>query len=442
MTIALELNQVTRRYGPTLPPAVQAVDLQVAGAEILALVGESGSGKTTLLRLICGLEKPNAGCVRLNGKPMADERIWIPPERRAIGMVFQDGALFPHLTVEQNIAYGLRRQCRDRKCKRVDNLLRLVGMDGFHKRYPHELSGGERQRLAVARSLAPEPAVVLLDEPFSNLDPALRRALRADVIRILRELRTTAIIVTHDTDDALHAGDRVAVMRQGRIEQIGPPREIYHFPVNGYSARIFGEANEVGGRWIRPEDMELAPASAPDSLPVTVEEIHDAGRHLEIRVRPRAIDSTASWVIYDAAQPGLKPGAPAWVRLKRVRLPGETAARADADPPAEPRQAPWRCRLRVGVEHGMPLGIGGSVRSARSIRSVRSVRCSRRLCIRGRRCNPRTVCLRFCRFWRSAGPWACRIADRGEWPPAHRRDPPPAWPGVQRPVARYSRRLQ
>lgn len=315
MTPALELQKVTRQYASSLPPAVKELDLVVAPGTLLALVGESGSGKTTLLRLICGLETPDAGCVRVNGASVACARTWVPPEKRKIGMVFQDGALFPHLTVEENICYGLRKKCRRQKCQRVETLLCLVGMDGFQKRYPHELSGGERQRLAVVRALAPEPAVVLLDEPFSNLDPALRRGLRADMHRILKELNTTAIMVTHDTEDALHVGDQVAVLRHGEIQQIGSPRKVYHEPIDGYSARLFGAANQVGDTWIRPEDMTLIPAYAPGAHPVLIEEIHDAGRHLEIRVCPQEVSPRVTWILYDASQPHLQPGTPAWVKI-------------------------------------------------------------------------------------------------------------------------------
>lgn len=311
---ALQLQNLTRRYQPGTPPAVDTLNLEIQTGELLALVGESGSGKTTLLRLICGLEKPDAGTLLLNGHIIADNNKWIAPEKRKIGMVFQDGALFPHLTVEENISYGLQKKCRAQKCQRIETLLCLVGMDGFQERYPHELSGGERQRLAVIRALAPEPEIILLDEPFSSLDPSLRRGLRSDVMRILRELKTTAIMVTHDTEDALHVGDRIAVLRGGKIEQIGSPREVYHHPQSGYSARIFGEANQVGNRWIRPEDMVLSPAYIPESHPVIIEEVHDAGRHLEIRVRPQESTPSAPWVLYDINQPGIKAGSPAWVK--------------------------------------------------------------------------------------------------------------------------------
>jgi len=320
MTSVLQLKDISRCYTQGSPPAVNALDLEVPKGEILALVGESGSGKTTLLRLICGLEKPDTGTLFLNGKQIAGERSWVPPEKRKIGLVFQDGALFPHLTVEENISYGLQKQCRKQKCQRIETLLCLVGMDGFQKRYPHELSGGERQRLAVVRALAPEPEVLLLDEPFSNLDPALRRGLRSDIHRILKEVRTTAIMVTHDTEDALHVGDKVAILQKGKIEQIGTPHEVYHQPTSGYSARIFGEANQVGQRWVRPEDMEFLSAYVPESHPVMIEEVHDAGRHLEVRVRPQDVTPSVTWILYDASQPGIKVGSPGWVRFKEKSL--------------------------------------------------------------------------------------------------------------------------
>lgn len=316
MTSALEISDLTRQYHPAQPPAVDGVSLTLPPGEIFAMVGESGSGKSTLLRLICGLEKPDGGRIFLEGRPLVSDRLWVPPEKRQIGMVFQDGALFPHLTVAENIAYGLRPACRRQQCQRIETLLCLVGMDGFQTRYPHELSGGERQRLAVIRALAPEPSLLLLDEPFSSLDPSLRRQLRRDITRMLRELQCTVIMVTHDTDDALHVGDRVAVLRQGKFEQIGTPQEVYHFPANAHSARLFGEANEVGSRWVRPEDLELIPAYVPGAHPVMIEEIHNAGRHLEIRVRPQDTPSDTTWVLYDAFQTAIQPGAPAWVRFK------------------------------------------------------------------------------------------------------------------------------
>jgi iron(III) transport system ATP-binding protein len=316
MNAALEFTHLTKRYPGAASAAVDALDLRVESGDILALAGESGSGKTTLLRLACGLERPDSGSIRIAGNIVAGNGVWTPPEKRGIGLVFQNGALFPHLRVEDNIRYGLRHIPRDQQRVRVDTLLILVGLDGCQRRYPHELSGGERQRIAVCRALAPEPAVVLLDEPFSNLDPALRQGLRRDIHRILKELNTTAILVTHDSEDALHAGDRVAVLRAGKIEQTGTPREVYHHPLNGYCARLFGAANRVGAHWVRPEQMELLPVFAPDSHPVVIGEIRDAGRHQEILVHPQQVEPPETWVIYDAHQPILKPGMTGWVRLR------------------------------------------------------------------------------------------------------------------------------
>jgi len=316
MSATLELHSVTKRYPGSTLPAVLSVTLHVPAGEILALVGESGSGKTTLLRLISGLERPDSGRVNIDGDCVADASRWTPPEKRHVGMVFQDGALFPHLTVSQNIRYGLRGIPKPLQNEKIESLLCLVGLDGFQKRYPHELSGGERQRLAVVRALAPEPRVILLDEPFSSLDPALRRSLRADMHRILKELNSTAILVTHDTEDALCVGDRIAVFRSGGLEQTGSPREVYHEPVNGYVARLFGIANRVGAHWVRPEDMELLPAFAPNCHPVAVREIRDAGKHREILVTPLEVEPEERWVLHMDAAPRVTPGMTGWVRLR------------------------------------------------------------------------------------------------------------------------------
>lgn len=316
MSTRLDLEHVSKRYPGCEHAAVESLCLHVDAGEILALVGESGSGKTTLLRLISGLERPDSGCVRIGGDCVADSTRWTPPEQRQIGMVFQDGALFPHLTVSQNIRYGLRGIPKNRQTEKIDSLLCLVGLDGFQKRYPHELSGGERQRLAVIRALAPEPRVILLDEPFSSLDPALRRSLRGDIHRILKGLNSTAILVTHDTEDALCVGDRIAVFRAGGLEQTGTPREVYHEPVNGYVARLFGIANRVGAHWVRPEDMELLPAFAPNCHPVAVREIRDAGKHRELLVTPLQVDPPELWVLHMDTAPSVTPGMTGWVRLR------------------------------------------------------------------------------------------------------------------------------
>ena len=236
---------------------VDGVDLTVAPVELLALVGPSGCGKSTLLRSIAGLE-PADGQVLLDGVDVSA----LPTERRRIGLVFQDHALFPHLRVAQNLTFGVRHLSRRERAVLVDELLELVRLPGLAKRYPHELSGGEQQRIALARALAPQPPVVLLDEPFANLDASLRDSLRSDVITALRERRTSAILVTHDRDEALLVGDRVAVMRDGRILQVDRPERVYEEPVDRFVAGFLGHAaflpSEDGGVVMaRPHDLTV-----------------------------------------------------------------------------------------------------------------------------------------------------------------------------------------
>ncbi len=247
---AIVLRGVEKAYGPVR--AVRPATLAVARGELFAVLGPSGCGKTTLLRLIAGFERPDAGSIEVGGEPQAGEGRWVPPERRRIGMVFQDYALFPHLTVAENICFGIdgatralrRRQGLDPRAK---GALELVGLQHKAERYPHELSGGERQRVALARALAPEPAVVLLDEPFSSLDASLRAGLRREVELILREAGASAVLVTHDQEEALSLADRIAVMRDGAVVQTGTPEEIYHRPLDRWTAQFVGEVNVLHG---------------------------------------------------------------------------------------------------------------------------------------------------------------------------------------------------
>jgi iron(III) transport system ATP-binding protein len=224
--------------------AVRDLELRVEQGHTLALLGPSGCGKTTLLRLIAGFERPNAGSVELGRRSLVGRGTFVAPERRRVGMVFQDYALFPHLSVEANVAFGLPRG-GDRRRARA--LLSLVGLDGLGSRMPHELSGGQQQRVALARSLAAEPELVLLDEPFSNLDPLLRVQVRADVRRILESLGTTAIFVTHDQEEALSLAGQVAVMLDGTIHQVGTPWEVYTRPASRHVAEFMGDANFLPG---------------------------------------------------------------------------------------------------------------------------------------------------------------------------------------------------
>ena len=224
--------------------AVAAASLEVGKGEFVALLGPSGCGKTTLLRLIAGFEVPDDGTVRL-GEQVVAGGAWIPPERRHVGMVFQDYALFPHLSVARNVGYGLPRRGRDR---RVGEALDLVGLAGHGDRFPHELSGGQQQRVALARALAPEPSVVLLDEPWSNIDPVLRGSMRDELAAILRATGVTVLLVTHEQEEAFSLADRVALMRDGSIVQTGPPEEIYYGPSTRWAAEFVGAANVLPGR--------------------------------------------------------------------------------------------------------------------------------------------------------------------------------------------------
>ena len=227
--------------------AVRELNLEIERGELMAVLGPSGCGKTTLLRVIAGFEQPDAGCVVVSGDVVAGPGRIVPPEKRRVGMVFQDYALFPHLSVEGNVAFGLANRPREERDALTRRTLELVGLQHKARTGVHELSGGERQRVALARALAPEPELVLLDEPFSSLDATLRAGLRREVELILRDAEATALLVTHDQEEALSLADRLAVMRDGEIVQVGPPVEVYGAPATRWAAQFVGEVNVLSG---------------------------------------------------------------------------------------------------------------------------------------------------------------------------------------------------
>jgi iron(III) transport system ATP-binding protein len=295
-------------------PVLRGIDLRVKSGALTAILGASGSGKTTLLRVITGFEQVDRGSVTVNGTVMDDGRHRVRPERRHIGLVPQDGALFPHLTVRANVAFPLSR--RDRRGPRPDEMLELVGLGELSARYPHQLSGGQQQRVALARALASRPGLILLDEPFSSLDAGLRATVRADVLAVLRATGTTTVLVTHDQDEALSAADHVAVLRDGQIIQADTPRQLYQCPADPRIAAFVGTANLLAGTWdgtrvttvlgrhglhagqptpepgqvtvlVRPEQISFT-APGADAISGRVAATHYYGHDALVAVRPSA----------------------------------------------------------------------------------------------------------------------------------------------------------
>jgi iron(III) transport system ATP-binding protein len=270
---ALRCVGLDKRFGDTV--AVDGVDLEVPRGSLTALLGPSGCGKTTVLRMVAGLSTPDAGTIEIDGRVVTGRGVATPPEKRNVGMVFQDYALFPHLTVARNVAYGLTGIPRSERRERVAQALELVGLAELGHRLPTALSGGQQQRVALGRALAPRPDLVLLDEPFSNLDAALRAIVREDVRAILHAAEQTAVFVTHDQEEALSLADRVAVMRDGRVHQVADPQTLYTRPATRFVAEFVGEADLLvgsrAGRYLVDTPIgRLATAEAIDAAGVTV----------------------------------------------------------------------------------------------------------------------------------------------------------------------------
>ena len=243
----LQLQGITKTFPDQPHPTVVDFNLKISQGEFVALLGPSGCGKTTLLRLIAGFELLDQGLVEVSGVTVSGPDSWVPPEKRKIGFVFQDYALFPHLDVLHNVAFGITGLSKSQRIERAREVMDLVGLTIFRNRFPGQLSGGQQQRVALARALAPSPDLILLDEPFSNLDAGLRDNTRIEVGRILRASATTALLVTHDQEEAMMFADRLAVMRGGRVEQVGSPEEVYLRPRTAFVAKFLGTANFIHG---------------------------------------------------------------------------------------------------------------------------------------------------------------------------------------------------
>ncbi|HXS44839.1 MAG TPA: TOBE-like domain-containing protein [Solirubrobacteraceae bacterium] len=313
----ISAENLTKRWGDFT--ALDDVSVDIASGSLTALLGPSGSGKSTLLRVIAGLEQPDGGRVVLDGEDVTR----VPPQRRGIGFVFQHYAAFKHLTVRENVAFGLRvrRRPKPEVAAKVDELLAVVGLDGFQGRYPGQLSGGQRQRMALARALAIEPRVLLLDEPFGALDAKVRAELRAWLRRLHDEVHVTTVLVTHDQEEAMDVADRIVVVNEGRVEQTGAPRELYERPANGFVMSFLGPTASLEGDLVRPHDLRVSSEPRSGALEAMVRRVV----HLGFEVRAElALDDGSSLPVQltreEAAALELAPGDIVWVGHEGVPI--------------------------------------------------------------------------------------------------------------------------
>lgn len=327
----LEIDAITKRFPGADHTALEKITFGVKANEILALVGESGSGKTTTVRIIAGFETPDAGSVRLDGRELVGPSRFTPPERREIGVVFQENTLFPHLTVEANIRFGLPRKERANpreSAAHLERLLEMTGLKGFEKRYPHEISGGQMQRVALARALAPQPKLLLLDEPFNNLDITLKNRVISEVRAILEAAGIPALLVTHSRREAFSLADRIAVIRGGGIEQIGTPAVLYRTPRSRYVAEFFGPVNAVPAsrqeeRWhtpfgviaeghiieeeggatalLRPEMLSVSAENPGRGVRGTVTNVIFFGDHFEVEITAEGVPAPVTVLLKGGA---------------------------------------------------------------------------------------------------------------------------------------------
>jgi sulfate transport system ATP-binding protein len=309
--MSIEVRGVSKRFGDFV--ALDDVSVGIPDGQLTALLGPSGGGKSTLLRIIAGLEVPDAGRVEIDGADATE----VPAQKRNVGFVFQHYAAFKHLTVARNVAFGLeiRKRPKAEVRTRVRELLELVHLEQFADRLPSQLSGGQRQRMALARALAVEPAVLLLDEPFGALDAKVRKELREWLRRLHDEVHVTTVFVTHDQEEALEVADEIVVINEGRVEQRGTPDQLYDEPANDFVMSFLGPVTKLDGKLVRPHDLELLTAPEPGARPATVERVARVG--FEVRVH-LAVGDERVLVTLDRTglrALGLGPGDAAWVRL-------------------------------------------------------------------------------------------------------------------------------
>lgn len=302
----LTLDKVSHRYGDKL--VVNDVSLTIGPGELMCLLGPSGCGKTTTLRIAAGLEAPQLGSVWMGDGLVAGDGVFVPPEQRGVGFLFQDYALFPHLDVLGNVIFGLKGLSAEEKTARALEALRMVGMDNHAKSYPHTLSGGQQQRVGLARALAPRPRLMLLDEPFSGLDKRLRDQVRDETLHVLKAAGVSTLMVTHDPEEAMFMADTIALMRHGRIVQVGAPAELYCHPVNAFSARFFGEVNRLPGQVFHGiVETPFGQLDAPGYI---------TGAEVEVLMRPEALSLSA---VADGEDP------PFWVQVIESRMLGRSS---------------------------------------------------------------------------------------------------------------------
>src|SRR6201996_7636360 len=342
MTNAIVVRGADKRYGDFV--ALDNVDFEVPAGSLTALLGPSGSGKSTLLRAIAGLDQPDSGTITINGRDVTR----IPPQRRDIGFVFQHYAAFKHMTVRDNVAFGLkiRKRPKAEVADKVDDLLKIVGLSGFQSRYPNQLSGGQRQRMALARALAVDPQVLLLDEPFGALDAKVREDLRAWLRRLHDEVHVTTVLVTHDQAEALDVADRIAVLRDGRIEQVGSPTDLYDTPANAFVMSFLGAVSSLNGTLVRPHDIRVGrrpdmaiaagdgTAESTGVVRATIDRVVMLG--FEVRVELTSAATGGPFIAQitrgDAEALGLKRGDTVYAGATRVpTLPDKEAGSTNAD---------------------------------------------------------------------------------------------------------------